>query len=799
MKQINKVPAVKYSFLILVVLAATAFSQPSFTIRGKVIDASNNDPLPSAIIKITGTQQGTITNANGEFRYTLLDSGAVLVVSYVGYRSDTIVAATAGNRSLLIQLQPSAIQMAEVVIMGEDPAYEIIRMAIESKKKWMQRLTSYEGKAFNRLVIRAQDSIAAITEAYSTLYWRSDDSLREVITQQKQTGNLPKSMSPSRVQNVINLNDDTIAMDGFRFIGPTSPDAFNYYDYKLLFTRKMDNFEVYMIQVIPKSRISPLFKGTIAIAERSYAVIEADLEPNEAYVQPFVNFSKLHYIESFRLFDNAFWLPTHFRLELGLEISLMGIKIPPIGIDRDVVIYEYPVNPKLPDSLRSLSGMSVDSSAKKIDSTFWKTHDVLPMTAEQDSAYQKLDSTQTLEKQFAPSGVAINLLTSFSTGVLSYLDLAFNRVEAWHIGVSKTIDMLVNGVGVRGGAAYGSADHRWKWHAGATWQFGSTIGHSLRLGTALIKLSERKWSLSFDAYDQVDEFPLMLMKDRFFNSLSALLAHTDVYDYYSRRGVSASLAYLPASSWRIMLSGLSEREKSLAKNTEYSFFNRSDTYRDNPSIIEGRMSTLTLGATYATTVMPGIAKNAFSASASAEYSDPSLYSDYSFTQFNMKLGGKISTMNYNLMFPPSLTVVLNAGTTAGHLPPQRYFSLASNVLFIGEHGTLRGVGGCEFYGDRYMVCSAEYNFRRAPFVLTGIKWLYESKLELILIAAAARTWFSDRVLQVPRFTVYDTGDWYYEAGIGLSNILDIFRVDLTYRFMQPREVVFTLLFSDFVE
>jgi hypothetical protein len=217
----------------------SARSQQSYAIRGTVVDAVENEPLPSATIRIAGTAQGTITNADGEFRFSFHDSPATLVVSYVGHTSDTVIVSDHGARNLLIRLRPNAIQVAEMVVTGEDPAYQIIRNAIESKKKWMTRLTSYEGKAFNRLVIRAQDSIAAITEAYSTLYWRSDDSLREIVTQQKQTGNLPKSMQAVRVGAVINFNDDEIMMGGFRFTGPTAPYAFDFYDYKLRSTKQM--------------------------------------------------------------------------------------------------------------------------------------------------------------------------------------------------------------------------------------------------------------------------------------------------------------------------------------------------------------------------------------------------------------------------------------------------------------------------------------------------------------------------------------------------------------------------------
>ena len=789
----------KIILIVLILLDSWAvYAQPLFVIHGKVIDAANDEPLPSAAIRIVGTSQGTITNAEGEFRYTVHDSLVTIAVSYVGHISETIILAGKSSHCELIRLQPYAVQMAEMIVTGEDPAYEIIRSAIENKKKWMKRLTSYEGKAFNRLVIRTKDSIAAITESYSTLYWQRDDSLREIVTQQKQTGSLSKSMQAERVGTVINFNDDEIVMGGFRFTAPTAPNACDFYDYKLRRTRRMDDFNVYEIDVIPQSRSTPLFKGTIAIAERSYAIIEADLELNEAYKQPFVDLLRSHYKESFQLFNNSVWLPVQYRFVANLDEHVVGIHLPPIGIERDVVMYEYRVNPEFPNSIRAIGTKTVASSAKKIDSTFWAAHDVLPKTAEQDSAYLLLDRTQTLEKQSAPTGALTNILTLISTGVLSYTEFTFNRVEAWHLGISKTADSLTNWLGVRGGIAYGTADHIWKWHTGATLSFGDTVNSSASFGAAVLALSGRRWSIALDVYDQVEEFPLVLMKDRFINIFSLLFAHADAYDYYKAQGLKAAVSYMPAVSWRIALAGLLENQQSLAKHTEYSFFYRSLSYPDNPSLTDGRMNSLTLSTRYATTEMPGITLNVFSASAAAEYSDPFLGSDYSFTQWNLKLHGKISTMNDNLLFPPSLTVELNAGTTAGHLPPRRYFSLASNVLFVGEQGTLHGVGSREYYGDRYTACSIEYNFRRAPFMLTGIKTLYQSNLEFILRWAIARSWLSGEALRSPLFPVIATQGWYYEAGIGVSNILDIFRIDLSYRFTKPNEVFVTLLFSDIV-
>ena len=90
----------------------TAPAQQSFVILGKVVDAVENEPLPSATIRIAGSMQGTITNVEGDFRFTIHDSSATLIASYVGHTSDTVVITGGISCNLLIRLQPNAIQGA---------------------------------------------------------------------------------------------------------------------------------------------------------------------------------------------------------------------------------------------------------------------------------------------------------------------------------------------------------------------------------------------------------------------------------------------------------------------------------------------------------------------------------------------------------------------------------------------------------------------------------------------------------------------------------------------------------------
>ncbi|MGN6804120.1 MAG: SusC/RagA family TonB-linked outer membrane protein [Ginsengibacter sp.] len=115
-KMLQQFLQLKKGFLILILLLATsfAFAQQKMTITGKVT-GDNNAPLAGVSVTVKGTSNGTITNSEGSFTIQA-NRGATLVVSYVGYGSQEVVA----NKAKLpnIQLVQSSSTLGEVVLIG---------------------------------------------------------------------------------------------------------------------------------------------------------------------------------------------------------------------------------------------------------------------------------------------------------------------------------------------------------------------------------------------------------------------------------------------------------------------------------------------------------------------------------------------------------------------------------------------------------------------------------------------------------------------------------------------------------
>ncbi|WP_299105887.1 carboxypeptidase-like regulatory domain-containing protein [uncultured Winogradskyella sp.] len=105
-------------FLCFVVLTClTTFAYAQTTITGKIIDSDMSSPLPGANIVVKGTTNGATTNFDGEFTLkTDLKSGEV-IISYVGFVSQTI--AFSGDTDLgTIKLMSSNVGLDEIMIVA---------------------------------------------------------------------------------------------------------------------------------------------------------------------------------------------------------------------------------------------------------------------------------------------------------------------------------------------------------------------------------------------------------------------------------------------------------------------------------------------------------------------------------------------------------------------------------------------------------------------------------------------------------------------------------------------------------
>ena len=95
-------------------LGVRLFAQ-SFTLKGNVKDDMGEGVI-GATVKVEGTQNGTVTDYDGNFSLPNVKTGQNIVISYVGYKTETVNVVS--QAPVNVTIQPDAAVIDEVVVVG---------------------------------------------------------------------------------------------------------------------------------------------------------------------------------------------------------------------------------------------------------------------------------------------------------------------------------------------------------------------------------------------------------------------------------------------------------------------------------------------------------------------------------------------------------------------------------------------------------------------------------------------------------------------------------------------------------
>jgi len=98
------------------IIAQTASDIAVITVKGSVVDATNDQPLVGVSISVKGTNKGALTDIKGNFQLSNVPENAVFVVTYISYEKVEI--AVNGKTDIAIKLKPSMKTLNDVVVVG---------------------------------------------------------------------------------------------------------------------------------------------------------------------------------------------------------------------------------------------------------------------------------------------------------------------------------------------------------------------------------------------------------------------------------------------------------------------------------------------------------------------------------------------------------------------------------------------------------------------------------------------------------------------------------------------------------
>jgi len=307
--------------IILFLFCFQAFGQ--YTIKGKVTDSQTGDPIPFASVLLKGTSIGISTDFEGNYLIEAKVLSDSLVVSYLGYITGKKLVAQEVTQTLNFQLVPSDFQLEAFVFeAGENPAFEVIRRAVDRKKDFDKRnLTAYETKNYTKIevdidhvseeftqrktvqkVTAVLDSIKQLTndegekilpvffsETLSKFYYRTNPELKKEIVEKSKVagfgitdGTTAAQITGSAFQE-YNFYKNWLNILEKEFVSPIADGWKAYYDYDLLDSVFVNGDSAYLLKVYPLREQDLAFSGLIWINKETYGLKQVDLTiPKEA-------------------------------------------------------------------------------------------------------------------------------------------------------------------------------------------------------------------------------------------------------------------------------------------------------------------------------------------------------------------------------------------------------------------------------------------------------------------------------------------------------------------------------------
>lgn len=111
-----KFQKIPYLFLLMLFSCLTASAQKGITVKGTVFDSTGETVIGASVVVKGNTSIGTISDIDGNFVLTVPNENDILIVSFVGMKSQEIKADA--TKLIKVILQDDSQQLEEVVVVG---------------------------------------------------------------------------------------------------------------------------------------------------------------------------------------------------------------------------------------------------------------------------------------------------------------------------------------------------------------------------------------------------------------------------------------------------------------------------------------------------------------------------------------------------------------------------------------------------------------------------------------------------------------------------------------------------------
>jgi hypothetical protein len=386
-------------------------------LKGTVTDDKGN-PLPSVTVFLENTYTGTTTNEKGQYELRVKSQGQYTIVfQCLGFKTKKIPQAIGVETATVnAELAEENFTLKEITVSKKDnPANQIIRNAIESKKDNAEKTARYQADFYSRGIFRIKDApkkimgqkfdmfdevldstrsgILYLSETVSKISFQKPDKLKETIVASKVSGNDNGFSFNNAAAANFDFYDNYIPLQ-VNVISPIADNAFNYYRYKLEGSYfNENNQEINKIRVTPRRMTEPAMEGYIYIVDGSWAIYAVDLSIQGSQVQnPALTTLTLKQSFTYSSQEKV-WVRTSQTLDFLAAIFTMKMS------GRFTYVYsDFVFKEAFDKKTFTRQVLSFEENANKKDSLFWNKIRPVPLTIEESNDYLKKDILQTKKK-----------------------------------------------------------------------------------------------------------------------------------------------------------------------------------------------------------------------------------------------------------------------------------------------------------------------------------------------------------------------------------------------------------------
>ena len=399
-------------FISLAVLAS--FSTHATTVSGTIKDKSGT-LLPFSSVLVKGTTQGVSANGKGLYTLQLQPGEYTLVCQYIGHKTiEKKITVGKTDEVVNFELEPQQYTLKDVEVKsgGEDPAYAIIRKAIEKREEHLKEIKKFQCEVY----IKGQMQLRSYPKMFfgqKVDFEDGDTSKRKMIflseTVAKYSVQLPEKYKVEVLSTkvsgrsggfglsdpqVISFYENNISVgEGLNprgFISPIANGALSFYKYKFEGTFYESGHEVSRIKVIPRRKYEPLFSGYINIIEDEWRIQSVDLV--------LLQEQQMQFLDTLRI--QQLYVPSGNVWVIKNQVIYPAGKIFSFDFFGSFVqVYDkFDMDPGFKPKFFDHTIIKFYDSSNKKSAAYWDSIRPVPLLLEEKRDYKKKDSLEQVRK-----------------------------------------------------------------------------------------------------------------------------------------------------------------------------------------------------------------------------------------------------------------------------------------------------------------------------------------------------------------------------------------------------------------